>query len=194
MVERNTERVGSWPTKIASLATYVPPKILSNADLEKMVETSDDWIMQRVGIRERHIVDKGMATSDLAVEAANEALKQRGWASSDLEAQRCRLLYGRRRRGLRPGQRRLINSFLPQFAVSIAAPAGMRGAHSHGIISGPGIVHTGVEDSIFAGTDRRPGMGVADGLQRHSVPVADHRIRRRGPEARSRSDDAVEER
>src|ERR1700685_545828 len=51
-----------------------------------MVDTSNDWIMTRVGIRERHIVDKGVATSDLAVEAAKKALAQRGLAPSDLDA------------------------------------------------------------------------------------------------------------
>ena len=58
------------PATITSLATYVPPRLLTNADLEKMVETTDEWIMQRTGIRERHIVDPGVATSDLATEAA----------------------------------------------------------------------------------------------------------------------------
>lgn len=72
--------------KISALGTYVPPRLLTNADLEKMVETSDEWIVERTGIRERHIADQGMPTSDLAVEAANEALKERGWVSSDLEA------------------------------------------------------------------------------------------------------------
>jgi len=72
--------------KISALGTYVPPRLLTNADLEKMVETSDQWIMERTGIRQRHIVDKGMATSDLAIEAANEALKQRGMAANELEA------------------------------------------------------------------------------------------------------------
>ncbi len=72
--------------KISALGTFVPPRLLTNADLEKMVETSDEWIIERTGIRERHIVDKGVATSDLAIEAASEALKERGWASSDLDA------------------------------------------------------------------------------------------------------------
>ena len=58
------------PVKISGLATYVPPKVLSNADLEKLVDTSNEWILQRTGIRERHIVDDGVATSDLAKEAA----------------------------------------------------------------------------------------------------------------------------
>ncbi len=55
--------------KISALGTYVPPRILTNADLEKMVDTNNEWIMTRVGIRERHLVDKGVAASDLAVAA-----------------------------------------------------------------------------------------------------------------------------
>ena len=72
--------------KISALGTYVPPRVLTNADLEKMVETSDQWIIERTGIRERHIVDKGVATSDLAVEAAKKALAQRGIEAGDLDA------------------------------------------------------------------------------------------------------------
>ena len=71
--------------KISALGTYVPPRLLTNADLEKMVETSDEWIMSRTGIRERHIVDKGVATSDLAAEAARNALAERGLAATDIE-------------------------------------------------------------------------------------------------------------
>jgi 3-oxoacyl-[acyl-carrier-protein] synthase III len=66
------------PVKIAGLATYVPPRVLTNADLEKMVETSNEWILQRTGIRERHIADPGVATSDLAKEAAEGAMKEAG--------------------------------------------------------------------------------------------------------------------
>jgi 3-oxoacyl-[acyl-carrier-protein] synthase III len=72
--------------KISALGTYVPPRLLTNADLEKLVDTNDQWIMSRVGIRERHIVDKGVATSDLAVEAAKKALVERGSPASDLDA------------------------------------------------------------------------------------------------------------
>ena len=72
--------------KISALGTYVPPRLLTNADLEKMVDTNNEWIMARVGIRERHIVDKGVATSDLAVKAAQKALVQRGLAATDLNA------------------------------------------------------------------------------------------------------------
>ena len=72
--------------KISALGTYVPPRLLTNADLEKMVETSNDWIVERTGIRQRHIVDKGMATSDLAIEAAKNALQERGIPATEIEA------------------------------------------------------------------------------------------------------------
>jgi 3-oxoacyl-[acyl-carrier-protein] synthase-3 len=71
--------------KISSVGTYVPPRLLTNADLEKMVETNDQWIVERTGIRERHLVDKGVATSDLAVEAAKCCLAKRGVAASEVE-------------------------------------------------------------------------------------------------------------
>ena len=60
--------------KITALGTYVPPRILTNQDLEKMVETSNQWILERTGIRERHLADKGVAASDLAVEAVKNLL------------------------------------------------------------------------------------------------------------------------
>jgi 3-oxoacyl-[acyl-carrier-protein] synthase-3 len=71
--------------KISALGTYVPPRVLTNQDLEKMVETSDQWIMERTGIRERHIVDNGTATSDLAAEAARRALAERGLPPGEVE-------------------------------------------------------------------------------------------------------------
>ena len=71
--------------KITALGTYVPPRLLTNADLEKMVDTSDDWIRERTGILVRHIVDKGVATSDLALEASRKALAQRGVDASEIE-------------------------------------------------------------------------------------------------------------
>jgi len=61
--------------KITALGTYVPPRILSNQDLEKMVETTDQWILERTGIRERHIAAPGVAASDLAVEAVKNLLE-----------------------------------------------------------------------------------------------------------------------
>ncbi len=72
--------------KISSVGMYVPPKLLTNADLEKMVATNDQWITERTGIRERHIVDKGVATSDLAAEAARICLAKRGVDASEMDA------------------------------------------------------------------------------------------------------------
>jgi len=71
--------------KISALGTYVPPRLLTNADLEKMVETTNQWILERTGIYERHMVDKGVATSDLALEAAKKALCERKIEASDLD-------------------------------------------------------------------------------------------------------------
>ncbi|HUU35347.1 MAG TPA: beta-ketoacyl-ACP synthase III [Vicinamibacterales bacterium] len=71
--------------EIKSLATYVPPRVLTNADLEKLVETSDEWILQRTGIRERHIVDPGVGTSDLAKEASIEAIRRAGLTPDDID-------------------------------------------------------------------------------------------------------------
>ena len=71
--------------KISSVGTYVPPGLLTNADLEKMVATNDQWITERTGIRERHIAAKGVATSDLAVEAAKICLEKRGVDASEVE-------------------------------------------------------------------------------------------------------------
>jgi len=62
--------------KITGVAGYVPPKVLTNADLEKMVDTNDEWIRTRTGIRERHIAEKGIGTSRLATEAAKQLLTQ----------------------------------------------------------------------------------------------------------------------
>jgi 3-oxoacyl-[acyl-carrier-protein] synthase-3 len=72
--------------KISALGTYVPPKILTNADLEKMVDTNDQWITERTGIKERHILEKGLGTSDMAVEAAKLCLASRGIEASEVEA------------------------------------------------------------------------------------------------------------
>jgi 3-oxoacyl-[acyl-carrier-protein] synthase-3 len=62
--------------KITGVTGYVPPKVMTNADLEKLVETNDEWIRTRTGIRERHVADKGTASSHLATEAARALLAQ----------------------------------------------------------------------------------------------------------------------
>lgn len=72
--------------KISALGTYVPPKVLTNQDLEKMVETSDQWIMERTGIRERHVLEQGKGVSDICTEAAKKCLAARGIAPTEVEA------------------------------------------------------------------------------------------------------------
>ena len=72
--------------KITALGCYTPPRVLTNQDLEKMVDTNDQWIVERTGIRERHIAEPDMATSDMAIEAARCALAQRGINASEVEA------------------------------------------------------------------------------------------------------------
>jgi 3-oxoacyl-[acyl-carrier-protein] synthase-3 len=70
---------------ITALGTFVPPRELTNSDLEKMVDTNNQWIMERTGIRTRHIVDRGVAASDLATCAARRALAARGIDASEIE-------------------------------------------------------------------------------------------------------------
>jgi 3-oxoacyl-[acyl-carrier-protein] synthase-3 len=70
--------------KLSGLSTYVPPRLLTNADLERMVDTTDEWILQRTGIRERHIVDPGVGTSDLARPAAIAAMAEAGITATDV--------------------------------------------------------------------------------------------------------------
>ena len=71
--------------KISALGTYVPPQVLTNQDLEKMVDTTDEWILTRTGIRERHVLAKGLGTSDMCVEAAKKCLAARGIGPDELE-------------------------------------------------------------------------------------------------------------
>jgi 3-oxoacyl-[acyl-carrier-protein] synthase-3 len=72
--------------KITALGCYSPPGVLTNFDLEKMVETNNQWILERTGISERHIAEPEVATSDMAVEAARVVLQQRGIEATDLDA------------------------------------------------------------------------------------------------------------
>lgn len=72
-------------SRIAGTGSYLPEKVLTNADLEKMVETSDEWIQSRTGIRERHIAAEGETTSDLGYNAALRALEAAGIDASQLD-------------------------------------------------------------------------------------------------------------
>ena len=80
MRRASSKRIG-----VVGLGMSVPKKVLTNFDLEKIVETSDEWIRTRTGIRERHVVEPGMTTSDLAYQAAKEALKHAKLHAKDLE-------------------------------------------------------------------------------------------------------------
>ncbi len=77
------------PIGIIGTGKYVPEKILTNADLERMVETNDEWIVSRTGIRERHIAAPDQATSDLAYEAAIQAIEKGWYNSSRSGSDRC---------------------------------------------------------------------------------------------------------
>ena len=70
---------------ISAVAHYVPPKILTNFDLEKMVDTNDEWIRTRTGIKERHILEPGKATSDMAAEAVKNLCERRGIDPMEIE-------------------------------------------------------------------------------------------------------------
>lgn len=76
--------VTARPVKIAGLSSFVPPGLLTNADLTKLVDTSDEWILQRTGIRERHIVEKGVGSSDIAAPAALAAIAEAGLTPDDI--------------------------------------------------------------------------------------------------------------
>lgn len=72
-------------SRIAGTGSYAPSRVMTNTELERMVATSDDWIRERTGIRERHIAASGEACSDLAVQAGRRALAAAGLAASDLD-------------------------------------------------------------------------------------------------------------
>src|SRR5438270_10698888 len=71
--------------KITGVAGYVPPKVMTNADLEKIVETNDEWIRTRTGIQERHVAENGTATSQMATEAAKVLLAQTGTDPAEID-------------------------------------------------------------------------------------------------------------
>ncbi|MCV0427408.1 MAG: ketoacyl-ACP synthase III [Roseibium sp.] len=70
---------------VTGSGSYLPERILTNDDLAKMVDTSDEWIVQRTGIKQRHIAAEGQVTSDLALEAAKGALASAGLEASDID-------------------------------------------------------------------------------------------------------------
>ncbi len=72
-------------SQVIGCGGYLPAKVVTNADLARTLETSDDWIVQRTGIRQRHVAAEGERTSDLALAAAKEALRQAGVRGDDLD-------------------------------------------------------------------------------------------------------------
>ncbi len=71
--------------RITGTGSYAPKKVITNHDLERLVDTSDEWIIERTGIRERRIAEKGQTTSDLAYEASRKALKAAGLGAEELD-------------------------------------------------------------------------------------------------------------
>lgn len=71
--------------KITGVSGYVPPRVMSNSDLEKLVETNDAWIRERTGIRERHVAEKGVGSSDLATAAARQLLCSKNVPATDID-------------------------------------------------------------------------------------------------------------
>jgi 3-oxoacyl-[acyl-carrier-protein] synthase III len=71
---------------IAAIGTYVPDRVVTNEELTRRMETSDEWITQRTGVKERHWVREGQENSDLALEAARRAMDKAGWKPEDVEA------------------------------------------------------------------------------------------------------------
>ena len=70
---------------ITALGSYLPSKILNNQDLEKMVDTNDDWILTRTGIKERRILDKGIGTSFMAIKAAKQIIQKKKLDPSEID-------------------------------------------------------------------------------------------------------------
>lgn len=79
---------------ISGIGSYVPPKVLTNADIEKIVDTTDEWIVSRSGIRERRLVEEGVAVSALAVEAANKALESANITAAQIDMIICATITG----------------------------------------------------------------------------------------------------
>src|SRR6202142_4474327 len=73
------------PAKITAVAGYVPPRVVTNFDLEKMVATTDDWIRSRTGIRERHYAAPGVGASHLGTEAPKKLLTAKGLSPEEIE-------------------------------------------------------------------------------------------------------------
>jgi len=133
--------------KITGTGSYLPDKILTNSDLEKMVDTSDEWITTRTGIKERHIAGKNETPSDLATEAAKKALDMAGISAKELDlvmiatitpdnlfpATAC---WVQKKLGVKPG--------VPAFDIGAACSG-----YLYGLILSSTMIKTGVANKIL---------------------------------------------
>lgn len=133
--------------KVTGTGSYLPDKILTNFDLEKMMDTSDEWITTRTGIKERHIAGENEATSDLTTEAAKKALDMAGISPKELDlvmvatitpdtlfpATAC---WVQEKLGARPG--------IPAFDINAACSG-----YLYGLILSAGMIKTGIADKIL---------------------------------------------
>jgi 3-oxoacyl-[acyl-carrier-protein] synthase-3 len=84
-ISEREDDVAAYGLKILATGSYTPPRVMTNADFEKFLDTSDEWITTRTGIRERHIADDSVTTSDLAVEASRIAIRDAGLVHDDID-------------------------------------------------------------------------------------------------------------
>ena len=84
-VQQSVDKISLRPVSVIGTGAYVPERVMTNAEMAKMVDTSDEWITSRTGIKERRLVSKNEATSDLAVKAAEEAIKDANLKPTDLD-------------------------------------------------------------------------------------------------------------
>ena len=136
------------PVGLLGTGMCLPPKVLTNEDLEKMVETSDQWIVERTGIRTRHVADEGMVTTDLAEEASRKALAAAGVAPEELDL----ILVG-------------TNSPDTLFPCVAAKLQGRLGATK----AGASDIQSGCTSSVYAFA--YAAAGIASGLFRHVLVV-----------------------
>ncbi len=123
-------RVGSGAPRvgITGIGAYAPERVLTNADLVKMVDTSDEWIVERTGIRQRHVAEPDQATSDIAAPAAREALECAGVAPEEVE--------------LVVVATASPNMLFPASASFVAEEIGARNAAAYDLLAGcTGFVH-----------------------------------------------------
>src|SRR3989442_1436901 len=85
LLERKGDCLSLRRAKITAVSHYLPERRLSNTDLETIIDTSDEWIVERTGIRERRVVEKGQATSDLATMAAKRLCEKRGLDPAEID-------------------------------------------------------------------------------------------------------------